>query len=213
MAACMPARIFGELPDPGDHTTARASAAPVRKRPARRPTVIEPDVVIAVGASAGGTADHAARGAGRLRHAEGGSLRGRGRIRLAAGTAGRHGASTCDDEPDPTLTSRPSQNEGETSHGCKWLKDTREWILRLSGVIGIAQTNSLHAAARAAVQGAPGAVVVDLQNADGLDTSATQILVCLQGALAVSGRILRVESTPPAVAELRQRAGLTECLK
>jgi len=92
------------------------------------------------------------------------------------------------------------------------LKDTGDWILRLSGVVDVAEASTLYTAAREADRDAPGTVVVDLQKAERLDTSATQILLCLRRALAASGRLFRVESTPPAVAELWQLAGLSERL-
>jgi anti-anti-sigma regulatory factor len=92
------------------------------------------------------------------------------------------------------------------------LKDAREWVFRLSGVVDVAEASTLLAAAREAARVAPPAVVVHLQEVDRLDTSATQILLALQGALAASGRVLRIESTPPAVAELWRRAGLGERL-
>jgi anti-anti-sigma factor len=92
------------------------------------------------------------------------------------------------------------------------LKDARESILRLSGVVDVAEADMLLAAAREAARVAPLAVVVHLQKVDRLDTSATQILLALQGALAAGGRVLRIESTPPAVAELWRRAGLGERL-
>ena len=91
------------------------------------------------------------------------------------------------------------------------LRDSAEtWILRLSGVVDVNDASTLHAAAREAAQGAPRAVVVHLQDVDRLDTSATQILLSLQRHLAASGRALRVEGTPPSVAELWRRAGLLE---
>ena len=86
------------------------------------------------------------------------------------------------------------------------------WILRLSGVVGVNDASTLHAAAREAAQGVPRAVVIHLQDLDRLDTSATQILLSLQRHLAASGRALRVEGTPPAVAELWWRAGLLELI-
>jgi anti-anti-sigma factor len=95
----------------------------------------------------------------------------------------------------------------------EFLKDAREPILRLSGVVDVAEANALLRAAREAARGAPLAVVVDLQKVDRLDTSATQILLALRGALAASGRVLRIESTPPAVAQLWRRAGLGERLR
>jgi len=91
--------------------------------------------------------------------------------------------------------------------------DARESILRLSGVVDVAEASALLRAAREAARGAPLAVVVDLQKVDRLDTSATQILLALRVALAASGRVLRIESTPPTVAELWRRAGLGEHLK
>jgi anti-anti-sigma factor len=87
-----------------------------------------------------------------------------------------------------------------------------KWILRLSGVVGVNDASMLHAAAREAAQGASRAVVVDLQEVDRLDTSATQILLSLRRHLAAGGRALRVEGTPPAVAELWRRAGLLELI-
>lgn len=87
------------------------------------------------------------------------------------------------------------------------------WILRLSGVVDVNDANILHAAAREAAQGAPRPVVVHLQEVDRLDTSATQILLSLQRHLAGAGRALRVEGTPPSVAELWRRAGLRELIE
>jgi anti-anti-sigma regulatory factor len=92
------------------------------------------------------------------------------------------------------------------------LKDAREWVFRLSGVIDVAEAGRLLAAAREAAQVGPLGVVVHLQEVDRLDMSTTQILLALQGALAASGRMLRIESPPAAVAELWRRAGLGERL-
>ena len=93
------------------------------------------------------------------------------------------------------------------------LRDAREWVVRLSGVVDVAEASLLHAAALEAVRGAPLAVVVHLQTVDRLDTSATQILLALQEALTASGRVLRIERTPPAITLLWQRAGLGERLR
>jgi anti-anti-sigma factor len=95
---------------------------------------------------------------------------------------------------------------------CELARGARESILRLSGVVDVADANTLLGVAREAARGAPLAVVVDLQEVDRLDTSATQVLLALQGALAARGGALRIESTPPAVAELWRRAGLYERL-
>ena len=93
------------------------------------------------------------------------------------------------------------------------VKDAREWVLRLSGVVNVAEATMLHVAAREAAREAPRMVVVHLQEVDRLDTSATQILLLLRGALAATGRTFRVEGTPPAVAELWDRAGLSGVLR
>jgi anti-anti-sigma factor len=87
-----------------------------------------------------------------------------------------------------------------------------EWIVRLSGIVGVSDAGALHAAAREAAQGAPRAVAVHLQDVDRLDTSATQILLSLQRHLAANGRALRIEGTPASVAELWRRAGLLELI-
>ncbi len=92
------------------------------------------------------------------------------------------------------------------------VKNPGEWVLGLSGVVDVGEASVLHAAAREAERDAPRAVVVRLEKVDGLDTSAIQILLALERALATSGRVLRLESPPPAVAELWRRAGLRERL-
>ena len=97
--------------------------------------------------------------------------------------------------------------------GVELLKDAREWVVRLAGVVDVAEASLLYGAAREAAGGAPLAVVIHLQAADRLDTSATQILLALQRVLTASGRVLRIESTPPAIARLWQRAGLGERLR
>jgi anti-anti-sigma factor len=89
------------------------------------------------------------------------------------------------------------------------VKDGPEWILRLSGEVVVAEMGNLHAAAQEADRGAPRAVVIDLRNVDNLDTAATQVLLGLQKALTASGRTLRFEDTPSAVAEGWTLARLT----
>ena len=93
------------------------------------------------------------------------------------------------------------------------VKDAREWVVRLAGVVDVTEASLLHEAAGEAARGAPRAVVVHLQGAVRLDASATQILLALQRALTASGRALRIESTPPAIAALWQQAGLGERLR
>ena len=97
--------------------------------------------------------------------------------------------------------------------GVEVIEDAWEWVLRLSGVVDVAEARVLHEAAREAARGAPGAVVVHLELVDGLDTSATQILLALQKAVVATGRVFRIEGACPAVTELWRRAGLADRMK
>jgi len=87
-----------------------------------------------------------------------------------------------------------------------------ESTLTLSGVGDVTVARAIHAAARQALAAAPRAVVVRLHELDTLDTSATQLLLALRKSLAASGASLRIEGTPPAVAELWRGAGLHDLL-
>jgi len=90
--------------------------------------------------------------------------------------------------------------------------DAGELALSLSGVVDVTEAGVVHAAAREVVAAAPRAVVVRLQGLDTLDTSITQLLLALRQSLAANGIGLRIEGTPPAVAELWRRAGLLDRL-
>jgi anti-anti-sigma regulatory factor len=76
--------------------------------------------------------------------------------------------------------------------------------LTLSGTVDIFDAASLHAAACDAAQRAQGTVVVKLDEATGIDTASSQILVALRDALAARGHGMTVQGTPPAIAEAWQ---------
>jgi anti-anti-sigma factor len=84
------------------------------------------------------------------------------------------------------------------------------WSLTLSGTVGVADARALADAARATMARGVGDVVIRLTHLRGVDTSATQVLISLRRALAAQGRALRLEGTPPAVAERWRRAGLDQ---
>jgi anti-anti-sigma regulatory factor len=88
------------------------------------------------------------------------------------------------------------------------LKGRRTWFLRLSGTVDVLDAGALHTAALDAVAEAPAGVVVKLEHADRLDTSATQILLALQRALEADGRSMRLEGTPVRMAERWRLAGM-----
>jgi anti-anti-sigma regulatory factor len=88
------------------------------------------------------------------------------------------------------------------------LKGRRTWFLRLSGTVDVVDAGALHTAALDAVTEAPAGVVVKLEHADRLDTSATQILLALKRALEADGRSLRLEGTPVRMAERWRLAGV-----
>jgi anti-anti-sigma regulatory factor len=89
------------------------------------------------------------------------------------------------------------------------LKGRRTWFLRLSGTVDVVDAGALHTAALDAVAEAPAGVVVKLEHADRLDTSATQILLALQRALEANGRSMRLEGTPARMAERWRLAGVS----
>jgi anti-anti-sigma regulatory factor len=82
------------------------------------------------------------------------------------------------------------------------------WLLRLSGIVGIAQARELAAAARATVEAGGKDVVVKFRDVRAVDTSATQVLLSLKRALAAHRRALRMDGVPPAIHQRWQGAGL-----
>jgi anti-anti-sigma regulatory factor len=88
------------------------------------------------------------------------------------------------------------------------LKGRNTWFLRLSGTVDVVDAGALHTAALDVVAEAPAGVVVKLEHADRVDTSATQILLALRRALEADGRSMRLEGTPVRMAERWRLAGV-----
>jgi len=89
------------------------------------------------------------------------------------------------------------------------LKGRKTWFLRLSGTVDVVDAGALHTAALDTVAEAPAGVVVKLEHADRLDTSATQILLAMQRALGADGRSMRLEGTSGRMAERWRLAGVS----
>jgi anti-anti-sigma regulatory factor len=82
----------------------------------------------------------------------------------------------------------------------------------LDGAVDIFDAAALHAVALEAAAGAPEGVAVMLGGVTVIDTAATQVLLALKRALAVSSRTWVLDEVPPSVLETWTAAGLGPAL-